>query len=82
MKQMDNKTSMVIVLKDGEEIRGVIEWYDSHALKVHRAERAQHPPPEGQREVHVQGERGQGPGRGLDVAIGCDDGLAPLSPAR
>ena len=35
-KQMANKTKMVIVLKDGEEIRGVIEWYDKHALKVHR----------------------------------------------
>ena len=35
-KQMDNRTKMVIVLKDGEEIRGVIEWYDRHALKVHR----------------------------------------------
>jgi host factor-I protein len=36
-KQMDNRTKMVIVLKDGEELRGVIEWYDRHALKVHRA---------------------------------------------
>ena len=36
-KQMDNKTRMVIILKDGEEVRGVIEWYDRHALKVHRA---------------------------------------------
>jgi hypothetical protein len=27
---------MVIVLKDGEELRGVIEWYDKSALKVHR----------------------------------------------
>jgi hypothetical protein len=35
-KQMDNHTKMVIVLKDGEEIRGTIEWYDRHALKVHR----------------------------------------------
>ena len=60
LKQMTNKTRMVIVLKDGEEIRGIIEWYDKHALKVHRSDRAQHPPPEGQREVHVQGERGQG----------------------
>jgi sRNA-binding regulator protein Hfq len=34
---MTNKTRMVIVLKDGEEIRGVIEWYDKTALKVHRA---------------------------------------------
>ena len=36
-KQMDNRTKMVIVLKDGEEIRGIIEWYDRHAIKVHRA---------------------------------------------
>ena len=36
-KQMDNRTKMVIVLKDGEQIRGVIEWYDRHALKVHRS---------------------------------------------
>ena len=36
LKQMTNKTRMVIKLKDGEEIRGVIEWYDKHALKVHR----------------------------------------------
>jgi sRNA-binding regulator protein Hfq len=35
-KQMDNHTKMVILLKDGEEIRGVIEWYDKFALKVHR----------------------------------------------
>ena len=37
LKQMTNKTRMVIMLKDGEEIRGVIEWYDKGALKVHRA---------------------------------------------
>ncbi len=37
LKQMTNRTKMVIVLKDGEEIRGIIEWYDKHALKVHRA---------------------------------------------
>ena len=36
LKQMTNKTKMVILLKDGEEIRGVIEWYDKTALKVHR----------------------------------------------
>jgi host factor-I protein len=35
-KQMDNKTRMVIILKDGEEIRGVIEWYDRTSIKVHR----------------------------------------------
>ncbi len=37
LKQMTNKTRMVIVLKDGEQIRGIIEWYDKHAIKVHRA---------------------------------------------
>jgi small nuclear ribonucleoprotein (snRNP)-like protein len=37
-EQMANKTRMVIVLKDGEELRGVIEWYDKNALKVHRTE--------------------------------------------
>jgi len=36
LKQMANKTRMVIVLKDGEELRGAIEWYDKEALKVHR----------------------------------------------
>jgi len=36
LKQMTNKTRMVILLKDGEEIRGVIEWYDKSAWKVHR----------------------------------------------
>ena len=36
LKQMTNKTRMVIVLKEGEEIRGTIEWYDKTALKVHR----------------------------------------------
>jgi len=36
LKQMTNRTRMVIVLKDGEEIRGTIEWYDKGSLKVHR----------------------------------------------
>jgi host factor-I protein len=36
LKQMTNKTRMVLVLKDGEEIRGTIEWYDRAALKIHR----------------------------------------------
>ena len=36
LKQMANKTAMVIVLKDGEELRGTIEWYDRSALKIHR----------------------------------------------
>jgi len=36
LKQMANRTRMVIVLKDGEELRGTIEWYDKVALKIHR----------------------------------------------
>jgi len=36
MKQMQSKTSMVIVLKDGETLEGVIEWYDKCCLKVNR----------------------------------------------
>jgi host factor-I protein len=35
-KQMQSKTSMVIVLTDGEEIHGVIEWYDRTCIKVNR----------------------------------------------
>jgi sRNA-binding regulator protein Hfq len=35
-KQMQAKTPMVIVLKDGEELHGIIEWYDKHCLKVNR----------------------------------------------
>jgi sRNA-binding regulator protein Hfq len=37
-KQMANRTRMVIVLKDGEELRGTIEWYDKAALKVNRSD--------------------------------------------
>jgi len=33
-KQMQARTPMVIVLRDGEEIHGVIEWYDKTCLKV------------------------------------------------
>ena len=35
-KQIDAHTQMVIVLQDGEEIEGTIEWYDRGALKVNR----------------------------------------------
>jgi host factor-I protein len=35
-KQMQSKTPMVVVLRDGEEVHGVIEWYDKHCLKVNR----------------------------------------------
>ena len=36
VKQMQSKTPMVIVLRDGEEIHGMIEWYDKSCLKVTR----------------------------------------------
>lgn len=35
-KQIDAHTVMIIVLLDGEEIEGTIEWYDRGALKVNR----------------------------------------------
>ena len=36
LKQMNGKTPMVVILNDGEELRGHIEWYDRSCLKVHR----------------------------------------------
>jgi host factor-I protein len=36
VKQMQSKTPMVIVLKDGETLTGIIEWYDKTCLKVNR----------------------------------------------
>jgi sRNA-binding regulator protein Hfq len=35
-KQMQSKTPMVIVLCDGEQIHGVVEWYDRNCIKVNR----------------------------------------------
>ena len=37
VKQMQNRTPMVLVLQDGEEIHGVIDWYDKNSIKVNRA---------------------------------------------
>ena len=36
IRQMNNKTPMVILMTDGEEIHGIIEWYDRNCIKVHR----------------------------------------------
>ncbi len=33
-KQIQGQTPMVIVLEDGEQIEGCIEWYDRNALKL------------------------------------------------
>ena len=35
-KQIETHTPMVILLQDGEEIEGTIEWYDRSALKINR----------------------------------------------
>ena len=35
-KQIDAHTQMVLVLDDGEEVEGTIEWYDRGALKINR----------------------------------------------
>jgi host factor-I protein len=35
-KQMQSRTPMVIVLQDGEEVHGIIEWYDKACIKIIR----------------------------------------------
>jgi len=35
-KQMQSKTAVVLVLKDGEQIQGLIEWYDKNCIKITR----------------------------------------------
>jgi sRNA-binding regulator protein Hfq len=37
LKQMAAKTPMVVLLTDGQELRGWIEWYDKSAIKLNRA---------------------------------------------
>ncbi len=39
-KQMQSRTPMVIVLRDGEEVHGIIEWYDKTCIKVVREDGA------------------------------------------
>lgn len=36
IKQMNSKTPMVVLLKDGERLEGVIEWYDRGSFKLNR----------------------------------------------
>ena len=38
LKQMQTKTPMVVVLTDGETLRGVVEWYDRTCIKLNRTE--------------------------------------------
>jgi sRNA-binding regulator protein Hfq len=35
-KQIDARTQMVVILQDGEEIKGTIEWYDLDSIKINR----------------------------------------------
>jgi host factor-I protein len=35
-KQMQARTPMVIQLQDGEELHGIIEWYDKNCIKITR----------------------------------------------
>jgi len=35
-KQIQSKTPMVVVLRDGEEVHGTIEWYDKNCIKIIR----------------------------------------------
>ena len=36
VKQMQAKTPMIVILNDGEALRGWIEWYDKSCIKMHR----------------------------------------------
>ena len=36
LKQMSGKTPMVVVMHDGQELHGVIEWYDRDCIKLNR----------------------------------------------
>jgi RNA chaperone Hfq len=35
-KQMQSKTTMVVILTDGERLEGVVEWYDRNCIKLNR----------------------------------------------
>src|SRR5215469_12219541 len=35
-KQIQSKTPVVVVLKDGEEVQGFMEWYDRNCIKLNR----------------------------------------------
>ncbi len=36
-KQIQAKTRMVVVLRDGEQVHGIIEWYDKNCIKIIRS---------------------------------------------
>lgn len=38
VKQMQAKTPLVVVMHDGEELHGTLEWYDKGCIKLTREE--------------------------------------------
>ena len=38
LKQMQNRTPMIVVLTDGTELKGWIEWYDKTCIKLNRSD--------------------------------------------
>ncbi|NOZ79446.1 MAG: hypothetical protein GXP48_09780 [Acidobacteria bacterium] len=38
LKQMQARTAMVVVLMDGTELTGWIEWYDKNCVKLNRSD--------------------------------------------
>jgi sRNA-binding regulator protein Hfq len=36
VKQMQARTPMIVILNDGETLRGTIEWYDRDCIKITR----------------------------------------------
>jgi host factor-I protein len=36
VKQMQGRTPMTVVLESGEELRGIVEWYDRECIKLTR----------------------------------------------
>jgi sRNA-binding regulator protein Hfq len=37
IKQMQARTPVVVILTDGEELRGLVEWYDRDCIKLTRS---------------------------------------------
>jgi len=35
-KQMQSKTPVVVMMKDGDQVQGTIEWYDKNCIKLSR----------------------------------------------
>ncbi len=58
VKQMQSKTPMVIVMKDGEMLTGIIEWYDKGMSEVQPRRRSESADLQIEYQVYAQGLRG------------------------